>query len=80
MSFQTECEMSHNILSSLTVCFLRESKTEDAKHSLATLTFHKQNLKIPRTFQKPINFSFQHQKTEHTFWSCPVPFGFTLNY
>lgn len=31
MSFQRECEMSHNIL--LTVCFLRESRAEDAKLS-----------------------------------------------
>lgn len=66
MAFQTECKMSHNILS-LNNCFLRESKTKDAKLSLGIFTLHKQNLKIQKTFQNPINFTIPSiKKTEHT--------------
>jgi len=48
--------MSHNILS-LNNWFLRERKTKDAKLSLGIFTFHKQNLKIQKTFQNPITFT-----------------------
>lgn len=56
MAFQTECKMSHKILS-LNNWFLRESKAKDAKVSSGIFTSHKQNLKIQQIFQNPINFT-----------------------
>lgn len=56
MAFQTECKMSHKVLS-LNNGILRESKAKDAKVSLGIFTSHKQNLKIQKIFQNPINFT-----------------------
>lgn len=80
MAFQTECKMSPNILS-LNNWVLRESKTEDAKLSLGIFPSHKQNLKIQKTFQTPIDFTASSiKKPEHTSSSCLVLFGLALNY
>lgn len=80
MAFQTECKMSHKILS-LNNCFLRESKAKNAKASLGIFTPHKQNLKIQKISQNPINFTASSIKTtEHTSSSCLILFGLTPNY
>lgn len=59
MAFQTECKMSHKILS-LNNWGLRESKAKYAKLSLGIFTSRKQKLKTQKTLQilqNPINFT-----------------------
>lgn len=75
MAFQTECKMSHKILS-LNNWFLRESKAKDAKVSLGIFTSHKQNLKIQKYFKTQLISQLPPIKNSTYFFRLPDSFWF----